>query len=68
MATTTRPDELAAPLDLLLTSATKPFGKRMTPDRTWMRFGARLAKHPAHPPDQALFQAIVINNLCRTGT
>ena len=46
MATTTRPDELAAPLDLLLTSATKPFGKRMTPDRTWMRFGARLAKHP----------------------
>ena len=39
-------DELAAPLDLLLTSATKPFASRMMPDATWARFGANLARHP----------------------
>ena len=39
-------DELAAPLDLLLTSATKPFVSRMTPNATWARFGANLAQHP----------------------
>ena len=41
-----RPDELAAPLDLLLTSATKPFASRMMPNATWARFGANLAQHP----------------------
>lgn len=47
MATTaTKPDELAAPLDLLLTSATKPFTGRMMPNSTWARFGASLAKQP----------------------
>jgi polyhydroxyalkanoate synthase subunit PhaC len=39
-------DELAAPLDLLLTSATKPFASRMMPNATWARFGAKLAQHP----------------------
>jgi len=39
-------DELAAPLDLLLTSATKPFASRMMPNATWARFGANLARHP----------------------
>ena len=39
-------DELAAPLDLLLTSATKPFASRMMPNTTWARFGANLAQHP----------------------
>jgi len=43
---TTAADELAAPLDLLLTSATKPFASRMMPNATWARFGARLAQHP----------------------
>ncbi len=43
---TTKPDELAAPLDLLLTSATKPFVGRMMPDATWSHFGANLAKRP----------------------
>lgn len=38
--------ELAAPLDLLLTSATKPFVGRMMPDDTWARFGVNLAKQP----------------------
>lgn len=42
-----KPDELAAPLDLLLTSATRPFARRMLPDPTWVRFGAGLAKQPA---------------------
>lgn len=42
----TKPDELAAPLDLLLTSATRPFLSRMMPDATWSRFGANLAKQP----------------------
>lgn len=46
MATPTRPDELAAPLDLLLTSATRPFVHRMMPDSTWSRLGANLAKQP----------------------
>ena len=42
----TKPDELAAPLDLLLTSATKPFVSRMMPDATWARLGASLAQRP----------------------
>jgi polyhydroxyalkanoate synthase len=42
----TKADELAAPLDLLLTSATKPFASRMLPNATWARFGAGLAQHP----------------------
>jgi polyhydroxyalkanoate synthase subunit PhaC len=50
MATSANPvakaDELAAPLDLLLTSATKPFASRMMPNATWARFGAGLAQHP----------------------
>jgi polyhydroxyalkanoate synthase subunit PhaC len=47
MATpTSKPDELATPLDLLLTSATRPFARRMMPDRTWARFGVSLAKQP----------------------
>ena len=44
--TTTNPDELAAPLDLLLISATRPFGRRMTPNASWARLGANLAKQP----------------------
>src|ERR1700730_9672142 len=43
---TTKPDELAAPLDLLLTSATRPFARRMMPDATWARLGVSLAKQP----------------------
>jgi polyhydroxyalkanoate synthase len=43
---TTKPDELAAPLDLLLISATRPFARRMTPNATWARFGVNLAKQP----------------------
>jgi polyhydroxyalkanoate synthase subunit PhaC len=39
-------DELAAPLDLLLTSATKPFASRMMPNATWARFAGNLAQHP----------------------
>ena len=44
--TTTNPDELAAPLDLLLISATRPFGRRMIPNASWARLGANLAKQP----------------------
>ncbi|OBI14403.1 alpha/beta hydrolase [Mycobacterium sp. E2497] len=43
---TAKPDELAVPLDLLLTSATKPFVSRMLPDDTWTRFAVSLAKQP----------------------
>jgi polyhydroxyalkanoate synthase len=46
MATATNPDELAAPLDLLLISAARPFTRRMTPNASWARFGANLAKQP----------------------
>ena len=45
-------DELAAPLDLLLTSATKPFASRMMPNATWARFGANLAQHPGAVADR----------------
>ncbi|MCV7005253.1 PHA/PHB synthase family protein [Mycobacterium gordonae] len=53
MAIRTRPDELAAPLDLLLTSATRPFFSRMMPDATWSRLGAKLAKRPGVVTDRA---------------
>jgi polyhydroxyalkanoate synthase len=50
MATSAKPtpkaDELAAPLDLLLTSATKPFASRMMPDATWARLAGNLVQHP----------------------
>jgi polyhydroxyalkanoate synthase len=47
MATPTiKPDELAAPLDLLLSSATRPFARRMMPNTAWARLGANLAKQP----------------------
>src|SRR6201984_2892029 len=48
---TTRVDELAAPLDLLLTSATKPFARRMMPNATWARFAGSLAQHPGAVAD-----------------
>jgi polyhydroxyalkanoate synthase len=43
---TIKPDELAAPLDLLLISATRPFARRMMPDAAWARLGVSLAKQP----------------------
>src|SRR6201993_1393625 len=46
------PDELAAPLDLLLTSATKPFARRMMPNATWARFAGSLAQHPGAVADR----------------
>ncbi|TSD93666.1 alpha/beta fold hydrolase [Skermania sp. ID1734] len=42
----TNAEELAAPLDLLLTSATRPFLGRMMPNQSWSRLGASLAKQP----------------------
>jgi polyhydroxyalkanoate synthase subunit PhaC len=56
MAKTSKPaakaDELAAPLDLLLTSATKPFASRMMPNATWARFAGNLAAHPGAVADR----------------
>ena len=49
---TTKVDELAAPLDLLLTSATKPFASRMMPNATWARFAGNLAQHPGAVADR----------------
>ena len=49
---TAKVDELAAPLDLLLTSATKPFASRMMPNATWARFAANLAQHPGAVADR----------------
>ena len=51
--TVAKADELAAPLDLLLTSATKPFASRMMPNATWARFGANLAQQPGVVADRA---------------
>ncbi|MFV8317356.1 PHA/PHB synthase family protein [Mycobacterium sp. 23] len=52
MATQHKPDELAAPLDLLLTSATRPFASRMMPDATWARVAGSLAQHPGAIADR----------------
>jgi poly[(R)-3-hydroxyalkanoate] polymerase subunit PhaC len=51
-ASTPKVDELAAPLDLLLTSATKPFASRMMPNSTWARFAGNLAQHPGAVADR----------------
>lgn len=50
--TVAKADELAAPLDLLLTSATKPFAGRMMPNAAWARFGAGLVQHPGAVADR----------------
>jgi polyhydroxyalkanoate synthase len=40
------PEELAAPLDLLLVNSTRSFAGRMMPNRSWTRLGVNLAKQP----------------------
>ena len=47
-----RPDDLAVPLDLLLSSATRPFARRMMPNAAWARLGANLAKQPGVVADR----------------
>ncbi|ANS24867.1 poly(3-hydroxyalkanoate) synthetase [Rhodococcus opacus] len=42
----TIPDELTAPLDLLLTSGTRGVAARMLPDSSWTRLGVGLAGRP----------------------
>ncbi|GAB2533075.1 PHA/PHB synthase family protein [Nocardia heshunensis] len=39
-------DELAAPLDLLLTSSAIGMGRRMLPNNSWSRLGVNLARRP----------------------
>lgn len=46
MAETTRFDELAAPLDLLLINSTRSFAGRMMPNASWARMGRSLAGKP----------------------
>ena len=46
MTSSTRADELAAPLDMLLTSSTRSFASRMLPNRSWTRFATGLAARP----------------------
>lgn len=43
---TERADELAAPLDLLLTSSAIGIGRRMLPNNSWSRLAAELARRP----------------------
>ncbi len=45
-ATTGSADELAAPLDLLLTSAAVGMAERMMPNTSWRRFAFNLVKQP----------------------
>jgi polyhydroxyalkanoate synthase subunit PhaC len=45
-ATTGSADELAAPLDLLLTSSAVGMAERMMPNTSWSRFALNLAKQP----------------------
>jgi polyhydroxyalkanoate synthase len=45
-ATTGSADELAAPLDLLLTSSAVGIAERMMPNTAWSRFALNLAKQP----------------------
>ncbi len=46
MVTTRGADELAAPLDLLLTSSAVGIAERMMPNTTWSRFALNLARQP----------------------
>ncbi|MBS1693696.1 MAG: alpha/beta fold hydrolase [Actinobacteria bacterium] len=46
MAHTTRPDESAAPLDLLLVDSARGLSGRMMPNRSWARLGGSLARQP----------------------
>jgi polyhydroxyalkanoate synthase subunit PhaC len=46
------PNEIAAPLDLLLVNSTKSFAGRMLPDGSWIRFGSALANQPVQVAEQ----------------
>ncbi|MEB3020025.1 PHA/PHB synthase family protein [[Mycobacterium] crassicus] len=50
--TTTKPDELAVPLDLVLTSGAKPITRQIMPDAAWFRLAANLAKQPGVVADR----------------
>ncbi len=52
MPTNPRIDELAAPLDLLLVNSTRGFAGRMTPNQSWARLGASLARQPRTVADR----------------
>jgi len=41
-----RADEIAVPLDLLLTSSATGVARRLLPDTSWSRFGLNLARRP----------------------
>ncbi|MGO9924719.1 MAG: hypothetical protein ACLPLP_00885 [Mycobacterium sp.] len=41
-----RADEIAVPLDLLLTSSATRVARRLLPDKSWSRFGLNLARRP----------------------
>ncbi|WP_241962192.1 PHA/PHB synthase family protein [Rhodococcus opacus] len=45
-STSTNPDELAVPLDLLLTNGTRGFAARMLPNRSWIRAARSLVDQP----------------------
>ncbi|WP_068269076.1 PHA/PHB synthase family protein [Aldersonia kunmingensis] len=50
---TRKPDELAAPLDLLLTTtSTRGFAGRMLPNESWTRLAGNLAKQPGTVADR----------------
>ena len=42
-----RADEMAVPLDLLLTTSATGVARRMMPDASWSRFGLSLASQPS---------------------
>jgi hypothetical protein len=44
-----RADEMAVPLDLLLTTSATGVARRMMPDASWSRFGLSLASQPSSP-------------------
>ena len=46
-------DEMALPLDLLLTSSALGVARRMAPDRSWTRFGWNLARRPSVGAERA---------------
>ena len=46
-------DEIAVPLDLLLTTSATGVARRMMPDTSWSRFALNLARRPATVTDRA---------------
>jgi len=59
------PDDAAAPLDMLLGAAALGIGRRMLPDRSWLKFGAGLIRQPRFALDRGRSLAVELTAIAR---